>query len=157
VARKLESLPRIDLDVLRAIMVLRGDVVGDLLKSPEMCEELQPETLRFVSVFSELLLEDPEDEERQRLATKELLQSLGPDWVALWKEAYKMVKAGVSMRDLYQGCRVALRREKLKRLLEESKREIVEGGLSSDEQLEVSERIRALKSQMDSFVRGVDL
>jgi hypothetical protein len=157
VARKLESLPRIDLDVLRAIMVLKGEVVDELLKSPEMCEELQPETLRFVSVFSELLHEDPEDEERQRLATKELLQSLGPDWVGLWKEAYKMVKAGVSMRDLYQGCRVALRREKLKRLLEESKRELIEGGLSSDEQLEVSERIRALKTQMDSFARGVDL
>ena len=157
VARKLESLPRIDLDVLRAIMVLRGEVVDELLKSPEMCEELQPETLRFVSVFSELLHEDSEDEERQRLATKELLQSLGSDWVSLWKEAYKMVKAGVSMRDLYQGCRLALRREKLKRLLEESKRELIEGGLSSDEQLEVSERIRALKSQMDSFVRGVDL
>jgi hypothetical protein len=61
------------------------------------------------------------------------------------------------MRDLYQGCRVALRREKLKRLLEESKRELIEGGLSSDEQLEVSERIRALKTQMDSFARGVDL
>ena len=157
VARRLESLPRIDLDVLRAIMVLKGEVVDELLKSPEMCEELQPETLRFVSVFSELLHDDSEDEERQRLATKELLQSLGSDWVALWKEAYKMVKAGVSMRDLYQGCRVALRREKLKRLLEESKRELIEGGLSSDEQLEVSERIRALKSQMDSFARGVDL
>jgi len=157
IARKLESLPRIDLDVLRAIMVLKGEVVDELLTSPEMCEELQPETLRFVSVFSELLHDDSEDEDRQRLATKELLQSLGPDWVALWKEAYKMVKAGVSMRDLYQGCRVALRREKLKRLLEESKRELIEGGLSSDEQLEVSERIRALKTQMDSFARGVDL
>ena len=157
VARKLESLPRIDLDVLRAIMVLKGEVVDELLTSPEMCEELQPETLRFVSVFSELLRDDPEDEDRQRLATKELLQSLGSDWVALWKEAYKMVKAGVSMRDLYQGCRVALRREKLKRLLEESKRELIEGSLSADEQLEVSERIRALKTQMDSFARGVDL
>ena len=157
IARKLESLARIDLDVLRAIMVLKGEVVDELLTSPEMCEELQPETLRFVSVFSELLHDDSEDEDRQRLATKELLQSLGPDWVALWKEAYKMVKAGVSMRDLYQGCRVALRREKLKRLLEESKRELIEGGLSSDEQLEVSERIRALKTQMDSFARGVDL
>jgi DNA primase len=157
VARKLENLPRIDLDVLRAIMVLKGEVVDELLTSPEMCEELQPETLRFVSVFSELLRDDPEDEDRQRLATKELLQSLGSDWVALWKEAYKMVKAGVSMRDLYQGCRVALRREKLKRLLEESKRELIEGGLSSDEQLEVSERIRSLKTQMDSFARGVDL
>lgn len=157
VARKLESLPRIDLDLLRAIMVLKGEAVEELMKSPEMCEELQPETLRFVSVFTELLHDDQEDEDRQRLATKELLQSLGPDWMGLWKEAYKMVKAGVSMRDLYQGCRVALRREKLKRLLEESKKELIEGGLSSDEQLEVSERIRALKSQMDSFARGVDL
>jgi DNA primase len=157
VARKLESLPRIDLDVLRAIMVLKGEVVDELLKTPEMCEELQPETLRFSAVFSELLREDPEDEERQRRATKELLQSLGPDWMGLWKEAYKMVKAGVSMRDLYQGCRIALRRGKLKRLLDETTRELVEGGLTPDEQLEVSERIRTLKSQMDSFARGVDL
>ena len=157
VARKLEKLPRIDLDVLRATMVLKGEVVDDLLKAADMCEGLQPETLRFASVFSELLREDSEDEERQRLATKELLQSLGPEWVALWKEAYKMVKAGVTMRDLYQGCRVALRREKLKGLLEECKRELVEGGLSTEEQLEVSERIRTLKGQMDSCARGVDL
>lgn len=157
VARKLDKLPRVDLDVLRAVMVLKGDVLSELLSTPEVCEGLQPETLRFASVFSELLLETPDDEERQRLATKELLQSLGSDWLALWKEAYKMVKAGVSMRDLYQGSRVALRREKLKGLLEECKRELVEGGLSSEEQLEVSERIRTIKAQMDSCARGVDL
>jgi DNA primase len=157
VARKLEKLPRIDLDVLRATMVLKGEVLAELLKAADMCEGLQPETLRFASVFSELLREDSDDEERQRLATKELLQSLGPDWVALWMEAYKMVKAGVSMRDLYQGSRIAVRREKLKGLLEECKRELVEGGLSTEEQLEVSERIRTLKGQMDSCARGVDL
>ena len=157
VARKLENLPRIDLDVLRAIMVLKGDILEELLNTPELCEGLQPETLRFASVFSEVLAEDPDDEERQRLSTKELLQSLGPDWVALWKEAYKMVKAGVSMRELYQGSRLALRREKLKGLLEDCKRELVEGGLSSEEQLQVSERIRTIKSQMDSCARGVDL
>jgi hypothetical protein len=138
-------------------MVLKGEVLDELLKAADMCEGLQPETLRFASVFIELLREDSDDEERQRLATKELLQSLGPDWMVLWKEAYKMVKAGVSMRDLYQGCRIALRREKLKGLLEECKRELVEGGLSTDEQLEVSERIRTLKGQMDSCARGVDL
>ena len=157
VARKLDKLPRIDLDVLRAIMVLKGDVLEELLNTPELCEGLQPETLRFASVFIEVLGEAPDDEERQRLSTKELLQSLGSDWLALWKEAYKMVKAGVSMRDLYQGSRVALRREKLKGLLEECKRELVEGGLTTEEQLEVSERIRTIKGQMDSCGRGVDL
>lgn len=157
VARKLTALPRLDLDVLRAVMVLKADVLTELLNTPELCEGLQPETLRFASVFSELLSEDPDDEERQRLATKELLQSLGSDWLALWKEAYKMVKAGVSMRDLYQGSRIALRREKLKGLLEECKRELVEGGLTNQEQLEVSERIRTIKAQMDSCARGVDL
>lgn len=157
VARRLESLPRIDLDLLRAAMVLKGDILTELLSSAEMCEGLQPETLRFAAVFSELLMEDVEDEARQRLATKELLQSLGPDWMILWKEAYKMVKAGVSMRDLYQGCRVALRREKLKGLLDECRRELLEGDLNTEEQLEISERIRTLKTQMDSCARGVDL
>jgi DNA primase len=157
VARKLDKLPRIDLDVLRAIMVLKGEILEELLNTPELCEGLQPETMRFASVFSEVLAEAPDDEERQRLSTKELLQSLGSDWLNLWKEAYKMLKAEVSMRDLYQGSRVALRREKLKGLLEECKRELVEGGLTTEEQLQVSERIRTIKAQMDSCGRGVDL
>ena len=156
-ARGVENLPRIDLDILRAVMVLKEEVLGSLLKSPDLCEGLQPETLRFATVFEELLREAPEDEERQRLATKELLQSLGPHWMGVWKEAYKMVQAGVSMRDLYQECRIALRREKLKGLLEECKRELIEGELSPEQQLQVSERIRTLKNQMDSCGRGVDL
>ena len=157
VARKLAELSRIDLDVLRASMVLKEGILESLLKAPDLCEGLQPETLRFAAVFSEVLKDSPDDEERQRLATKELLDSLGPEWVALWKEAYKMVKAGVSMRDLYQECRVALRREKLKTLLEECKRELVGGELDSEQQLEISERIRTLKAQLDSCARGVDL
>lgn len=156
-ARGLESLPRIDLDILRSLMVEKEGLLPELLKTPEMCEGLQPETVRFASVFSELLRESPDDEEHQRLATKELLQSLGPAWIALWKEAYKMVEAGVSMRDLYQESRIALRRGKLKGLLADCQRELLEGGLGAEEQLQVSERIRTLKNQIDSVARGVDL
>ena len=77
--------------------------------------------------------------------------------MSLWKEAYKMVEAGVSMRDLYQESRLALRRGKLKGLLADCQRELLEGGLGAEEQLQVSERIRTLKNQMDSVGRGVDL
>ena len=80
--RGLESLPRIDLDILRSVMVEKEVLLVQLLKTPEMCEGLQPETLRFATVFSELLRESPDDEEHQRLSTKELLQSLGPAWLA---------------------------------------------------------------------------
>jgi DNA primase len=155
--RGVESLPRIDLDILRSVMVEKEFLLSQLLKTPEMCEGLQPETVRFATVFSELLRESPDDEEHQRLSTKELLQSLGSAWVALWKEAYKMVEAGVSMRDLYQESRLALRRGKLKGLLSECQKELLEGGLGAEEQLQVSERIRTLKNQIDSVGRGVDL
>jgi DNA primase catalytic core len=155
--RGIESLPRIDLDILRSVMVEKEVLIRELLKTPEMCEGLQPETVRFATVFSELLRESPDDEEHQRLATKELLQSLGPAWIALWKEAYKMVEAGVSMRDLYQESRIAIRRGKLKGLLADCQRELLEGGLEAEDQLRVSERIRTLKNQIDSVARGVDL
>jgi DNA primase len=155
--RELQSLPRLDLDILRCVMVMKGELVESLLKTPEMCEGLQPETIRFATVFGELLGERPDDEEYQRRATKELLQSLGPPWVALWKEAYKMVEAGVTMRDLYQGSVIALRREKLKGLLAECQKELLEGDLGPEDQLQVSERIRTLKNQIDSCARGVDL
>ena len=155
--RGLEGLPRIDLDILRSVMVEKEALLVQLLKTPEICEGVQSETLRFATVFSELLRESPDDEEHQRLSTKELLQSLGPAWVSLWKEAYKRVEAGVSMRDLYQESRIALRRGKLKGLLADCQRELLEGGLGSEEQLQVSERIRILKNQMDSVGRGVDL
>ena len=151
------ELPRIDLDMLRAVMVLKGEVLQELLKNPEACEMLQPETIRFVMDLSAALAPHPDDEERQRSAVKELLQALGADWTRLWKEAYKMVKAEVSMRDLYRESLWAIRREKLRGLLEECKQELLSEQNDPHRQLEISERMRALKTQIDGNVRGVDL
>ena len=143
--------------MLRAVMVLKGEVLQELLKNPEACEMLQPETIRFVMDLSAALAPHPDDEERQRSAVKELLQALGADWTRLWKEAYKMVKAEVSMRDLYRESLWAIRREKLRGLLEECKQELLSEQNDPHRQLEISERMRALKTQIDGNVRGVDL
>jgi hypothetical protein len=156
-ARGPSALPRVDLDMLRALMVLKGDVIPELLRNPEMCEMLQPETVRFSMELGEALAQNPDNEERQRQDVKELLQTLGADWVRLWKEAYRMVESGVSMRDLYEGSLFALRRQKLRGLLEECKEELLAEGTEPQRQLEISERIRTLKNQIDGLGRGVDL
>lgn len=155
--REPAKLPRIDLDILRAVMVLKGEVLPALIANAEVCGLIQPETLRFIMAFKELLERYSEDEGHQRQAVKEYLQSLGAGWVALWKEAYKMAKADVSMQELYRVSLLGLRREKLRVLMEECKQELLTGGDDPHRQLEISERIRSLKSQLDAYGRGVDL
>lgn len=77
--------------------------------------------------------------------------------MALWKEAYKMAKSDVSMRELYRASLLGLRRERLRALMEECKQELRMGGDDPQRQLEISERIRSLKTQLDAYGRGVDL
>ena len=155
--RGVAELPRVDRDLLCSVMVLKGDVLPDLLKNPEMCEVLQPETVRFAMDLDRALAEHPDDEQGQRQAAKELLQTLGADWTRLWKEAFKMVESGVTMRDVYQGSLLALRRQKLRGLLDECKEELISGDWDPQQQLEISDRIRILKNQIDGLGRGVDL
>lgn len=155
--RGVAQLPRVDLDTLRSVMVLKGEVIPDLLKNPEVCEVLQPETVRFAMDLGEVLAGFPDNEERQRQAVKELLQGKGPDWTKLWKEAFRMVEAGVSMRDLYRESLIALRRQKLWGLLNECREALDSGEEDPQRQLEISERIRSLKNQIDGLGRGVDL
>lgn len=151
------KLPRIDLDILRSVMVLKGEVVSTIISNAEVCGLIQPETLQFIMVFRGILERYSEDEAHQRQAVKEYLESLGAGWVALWKEAYKMAKADVSMQELYRVSLLGLRREKLRVLMEECKQELLTGGDDPHRQLEISERIRSLKSQLDAYGRGVDL
>jgi len=156
VARRVGELPRVDLDLLRSLMVLKGDLIPDLLKNGELCGMLQSETVRFAMDLGAVLAESPDDEERQRQAVKELLQRWGADWTKLWKEAFRMLEAGVSMRDLYKESLVALRRLKLRGLLEDCKAELLAEGADAERQLEISDRIRILKNQIDGLGRGVD-
>ena len=156
-SRQPAKLPRIDLDILRSVMVLKGDVLTALISNAEVCGLIQPETLQFIMTFRGILDGCSDDEAHQRQAVKEYLESLGAGWVGLWKEAYKMAKADVSMQELYRVSLLGLRREKLRVLMEECKQELLTGGDDPQRQLEISERIRALKSQLDAYGRGVDL
>jgi len=155
--RPVSKLPRIDLDILRAVMVLKTEVLPELVSNAEVCGLMQPETLEYLLAFKGILEACPEDEERQRQSVKEDLQSRGEGWLALWKEAYKMAKSDVSMRELYQASLLGLRRERLRALMEECKQELRTGGDDPRRQLEISERIRSLKTQLDAYGRGVDL
>jgi hypothetical protein len=103
VIRPADQLPPIDVEILRAVMVLREALIPRILQDPGLCEVLQPDTLRFVSELSEVLSQSSPDSPAQREAVKELLSTYGPSWVSVWKGAYDRKKSGISMELVFDG------------------------------------------------------
>ena len=101
--RAADQLPAIDVEILRAVMVLREALIPRILQDPGLCEVLQPETLRFVSELSEVLSQFLPDSPAQRDAVKELLSTYGPSWTGVWKGAYERKKSGISMELVFDG------------------------------------------------------
>jgi hypothetical protein len=69
----------------------------------------------------------------------------------LWKDAYKRLKAGVSMRDVYQESLKTLRRHRLQRLLDECRQEMLTGSQDPSSCFSLSVCARSRLSSMPSF------
>lgn len=101
--RPVDQLPPVDCDIMRAVIILKGAVIPAVLQNVELCDALQPETIRFVSELSEVLSHYEEGATEQREAVKELLTAFGPSWIALWKGAFDRQKSGIDMNQVFQG------------------------------------------------------
>ncbi len=149
------ELPRSDIALLRVVMVLREQVLAEVIGNPDVCEIVAPESMRFLLGLKEILDESGSDEDQLKARIKEYLQVLGPEWLRLWKEAHTITsKSGESAEAAFQKTLAGFRREKLTRLIKESQQEVSELADDPEKQAQVFERIRALKSQLDSISRG---
>jgi len=101
--RPVDKLPPVDCDIMRAVIILKGALIPDVFQNIELCDALQPETLRFVSELSEVLSQYNEGSTEQREAVKELLTAFGPSWIALWKGAFDRQKSGIDMKQVFLG------------------------------------------------------
>jgi hypothetical protein len=88
---------------MRAVIILKGALIPDVFQNIELCDALQPETLRFVSELSEVLSQYNEGSTEQREAVKDLLTAFGPSWIALWKGAFDRQKSGIDMKQVFLG------------------------------------------------------
>jgi len=149
------QLPKSDLALLRVVMVLRGAILPQVMSNGDICEMLQPESIRFLLGLRELLDSAGDQEEQLKLKIKEYLQELGGGWVSLWKEAHAMLAGSdESPEAIFNKTISGFRRERLQRLIRESQQEMANCSDDPQRQSEVFERMRALKSQLDNTVRG---
>ena len=153
--RQPEQLPKSDRALLRTVMVSREAILPQVISDAEICQMLQPESLRFVMGLAEVLESAGDDETRQKSQIKEYLQGLGVGWTALWREAHTMLAMGdESPEAAYQKTLAGFRRERLSLLIRESQQEMATCADDPQRQTEVFERIRLLKSQLDNVARG---
>jgi DNA primase catalytic core len=138
--RPIEQLPPTDVEILRAVMVLKQEILPDLIRNAGLCAQLQPEVVRFASELFEVFKSYPDDEAQQRVVVRALLSTYGASWLELWKDAYLRVQSGVQMKEVYQGSLKAMTLDRLGRLAAEIKRESVEAGDDEEKQTTLSQR-----------------
>ncbi len=110
------DLPQIDRELLRAVMVLKSEVLSSVLIDGALCEELHPDTLSFVQELSAAI--SMGDEGVVRVRVKEVLDRFGGSWLALWKEAHRMnSEGGNDWNEVVNQCQIALKRRKLNQLI----------------------------------------
>ncbi|WKZ56778.1 MAG: DNA primase [Bdellovibrionota bacterium] len=116
----IQDLPRIDQELLRATMGLKGTNAESALRDPLICAEVQPATLAFLQGVSEVRkvggAEQGAAEGERKEALKELLRSFGPSWRELWKEAHEMREDdSVNFARSYDECRSSIQRLRTKK------------------------------------------
>jgi DNA primase len=155
IARGPYSLPKLDIALLRVVMVMRSQVMSEVINNPEICEMLQPESLRFLLGLHEILDGCREENERIRESIRLYLQALSNEWRELWKEAHSMMESSPEeQREVYQRTLDGFKRERLVFLIKASQAEVVEAADNPEVQAEAFDRMKALKSQLDNLLRG---
>ncbi len=148
-------LPKSDLALLRVVMVLREAIIAQVISNVDVCEMLQPESMRFILGLNDIIHQSELSEEQIRAEIKQYLQLLGADWMVLWREAHAMLAMSEETPEsVYEKTLSGFRREKLSALIKESHLELAACVDEPKRQSEIFERIRALKSQLDTMVRG---
>lgn len=116
----IEKLPRLDQELLRAVMVLKDTVTGDLLRDADLCEGVRALTLRFIEGLDSIMAEAQHSEESKREATKALLGDFGESWTAHWRSSYQMCNdPDVNFERSIAECRRHIKKDKLKQAIRE--------------------------------------
>jgi DNA primase len=108
------SLPRVDREILRTVMTLKESLVDEVLRDPDICPGgVEPSTLLFIQGLAGVVMTDADPALKKEEITR-LLKHFGPTWLAHWRESYDMMRdKDVDMRQAFDECRRAVRKQKL--------------------------------------------
>lgn len=119
----IENLPRLDRDLLLALMARKEDFPRDLLADPDLSTQVARPTLRFAQELWAIMGDRDLSEEDKKESLKELLDEFGESWRAHWKQAYVMASdREVDFAKMLQECRRAFAKSAINRQLKELER-----------------------------------
>lgn len=146
-----EDLPRLDRELLYAVMVLKEQATSEMLRDADICEGVQPATLRFIEGLDLVMSDSSLEDDSKREASKALLKEFGESWVNHWKRAYQMLSdEDVDFKRSIAECRVHLKKAKLKQAINEIDRRAVQ--LTADsERAELAHEKVLLKRRLEQL------
>lgn len=138
--KPVSELPRLDREILLAVMAHRDELVTKVLADPEISTSLDSASMAFVhGLQTAIAVPDPA---KAKERVKELLRSLHGSWGQLWTQAHAMQQEkGSDLRRTFAECTVALRKIRLNQRVKEVDRRIA---ASSDDE----EKIRLYQEKL---------
>lgn len=105
------KLPRLDQELLKAVMVLRHQGVKTVRHDPRLYGALHPSARSFLEALWQVLCETEEFSEDQKRSCARLLRSYGPSWLQIWRTAHAMqsdpsVDFMATIRQLSRGAQI---------------------------------------------------
>jgi len=122
--RSIETLPRLDRDILHAVMVRKEELTSLILKNSSLCQELHHTTRVFVEKLDIIFKEDQGGDKKGLI--RELLQGFGAGWEAHWRKSYDMFPdSEEGALRLFEECCETARKKSIFRMVEALDREII--------------------------------
>lgn len=123
-SKRIDQLPRIDQELIAAIMGLvlkrNDELVGRILRDAAMCMGVEPTTLRFIEGLGEVLERSQGDDTQKKPAIKSLLNRFGESWAGLWRRSYQMADdPAVDFARTLKQCRASIIKNKLNQSIKE--------------------------------------
>ncbi|MBN8549476.1 MAG: DNA primase [Deltaproteobacteria bacterium] len=144
-----DELPKLDRELLQAVMVDKERLAGQFLRDSDICEGVHPATLRFIEGLHGIVSNDSVSDASKREGVKALLKDFGDSWLRLWKEAYLMLNdAGVDFARSVEQNRSFLKKSKLKQAITEIDRRVALAG-SDQERAELVHEKVLLKRRLE--------
>jgi DNA primase len=102
-------------EILKLVIILRQEIIDEILKDAELCSVLDPDILWFISEFNDILADKHNSEEEMKHTIKQLLAECGVSWVRFWKDAYELSKTeGVNFKKTFNDCYTTIRKQRLR-------------------------------------------
>jgi DNA primase len=150
-----DALPRLDREILQAVMVLKEELSGELLKDADICEGVNHATLRFIEGLNLIVADSGLTDEIKRERIKLLLREFGDSWVTLWKKSYQMLSDDdVDFKGTVAQCRKHLKKIKLKQAIMDIDSR-VPLALQDKEKAELAHEKVLLKRRLEQLERTV--